>query len=85
MIKKIITNAGSNSHNIDYRSSGKEAKTKPAILDIFMDDEGKENYVLAGGKTTLADRYNQLWNPIKSEVQWKATGTNPDTRKAWLK
>lgn len=73
MINKIITPSNnSNSHNIDFRSSGKEAKTAPAILDTFMDDEGKENYVLEGGKTTLADRYNQIWMPIKSAVQWNA-------------
>ena len=81
MIQKIKTPSNnSNSHNVDYHSTGKVAMTAPKVLDEYFDDDGNKIYVLAGDKTQLADRYNQLWNPTKTPVQWGAKDKNPDGR-----
>lgn len=50
----------------------------PAILDQYVDDDGELNYILAGNRTSLASRYNSLWNPVKSQVNWKGKGDNPN-------
>lgn len=52
--------------------------TPPIIVDQFCDDDGELNYVLANGNTTLQSAYNSLWHPVKSQVNWKAKGDNPD-------
>lgn len=49
--------------------------TPPIIVDEFRDDNDELNYVLANGNTTLAVRYNSLWNPKPSPVQWQSKGT----------
>ena len=46
----------------------------PVILDQYVDDDGELNYVLTGNRTTLASRYNALWLPTKSAVNWKGKG-----------
>lgn len=55
--------------------------TKPKVIDKYMDDEGEEVYVLDNNRTSLASKYNQLWNPIRSEINWKSKGENPDKTK----
>jgi len=85
MITKIVSASNNtNSHNVDYQSSGKKAMTAPKILEEYIDDDGNKNYVLAGNKTQLADAYNQLWNPTKTPVQWNNRGINPDGRRRGL-
>ncbi len=52
----------------------------PVIVDQFVDDSGELNYVLANGNTTLQTAYNNLWKPIKTQVNWKAKGDRLDSR-----
>jgi len=57
----------------------------PIIVDQFFDDNDELNYVLASGNTTLANRYNSMWHPIKSQPNWKAKDANPDRSRNYLK
>ena len=50
----------------------------PIIAHDFIDDDGELNYALSNGNTTLASRYNAVWNPPKGIVNMKAKGRNPD-------
>lgn len=58
-------------------------QTAPKIIDTFMDDEGRKVYVLDNSRTSLADTYDSLWNPVKGKCNFdkKYKGENLDTRK----
>lgn len=55
-----------------------KAHTAPKIVDSFNDDAGEENYVLSNGNTTLASRYNAIWNPCKGTINPKGKGDRID-------
>ena len=54
---------------------------QPVIVDQFLDDNLELNYVLASGNTTLANRYDSMWNPKPGIVNMKAKDGNPDKRR----
>jgi len=47
---------------------------QPKVIDKYMDDEGEEVLVLDNGRTSLASKYNQLWNPHKGVIDMKSKG-----------
>ena len=61
--------------------TSKPAYTPPLIEHEFVDDNGELNYALKNGNTTLADKYNAIWHPTRSKVNWKAKAPNPDRTK----
>lgn len=83
MITKVITPSNNNnSHNVDYKSTGKVARVQPNIIDSFMQDDGETMLILSNGTQSLEKDYNRIWGSgVKGIVNWKAKGTNPDTRK----
>jgi len=66
--------------NVNFHADRKIYR-QPIICESFIDDDGNENYILDNGNTTLASRYLELWKPIKTAVQWKSKGDNPDRTK----
>ena len=46
----------------------------PKIVDEFIGDDGEKHYALSNGNTTLASRYNSLWNPTPGKVNWNGKG-----------
>ena len=85
MINKLITPSNnSNSHNVDYHSTGKVARVQPTIDDSFMQDDGETMLILSNGTQSLEKDYNRIWGTTKGIVNWKGRGVNPDTRKNWL-
>jgi hypothetical protein len=62
-----ITTQTAYGNNVEFKANVK-SYTPPLVIDTFMDDDGNENYLLANGNTSLADRYNALWNPKKGVV-----------------
>lgn len=57
----------------------------PTISDQFVDDEGILQFCLSNGNTMPADKYNQLWNPPKGQINWAAKGNGIDSRTNWIK
>ena len=86
MITKIVTPSNnSNSHNVDYKSTGKVARVQPNIIDSFMQDDGETMLILSNGTQSLEKDYNRIWGTTKGQVNWSARGENPDKRKLWMK
>lgn len=54
---------------------------QPKVVDEYMDDDGENHYVLDNGNTQLKRLYDSLWHPIKSVINWKSKGENPDKTK----
>lgn len=50
----------------------------PVIIDQFVDDSDELQFILANGNTIPANRYNSVWKPAKTAIQWAAKGSNPD-------
>ena len=85
MIQKIKTPSNnSNSHNVDYHSTGKVARVMPTITDSFMQDDGETMLILSNGSQSLEKDYNRIWGTTKGIVNWKGRGENPDGRKRGL-
>ena len=85
MITKIISPSNNtNSHNVDFQSSGKVAIVKPTIEDSFMQDNGEIMLVLSNGRQSLEKDYNRIWGTTKGVVNWKGKGINPDGRRRGL-
>jgi hypothetical protein len=74
-----ITTHTPQGNNVEFKASVK-CYTAPVVIDTFMDDEGNENYLLANGNTSLADRYNALWNPkkgiVNNNIKYKGENNN---------
>ena len=54
--------------------------TAPKIAHDFVDDDGELNYALENGNTTLASRYNAIWNPCKGIVNMKGRGNTIESK-----
>ncbi len=54
---------------------------QPKVVDEYMDDDGENHYILDNGNTQLKRLYDSLWHPIKSVINWKSKGENPDKTK----
>ena len=70
-------------HNgvLDFHASVK-AYRAPVIVSEFNDEvNGEKMYLLESGNTISAKKYNDMWKPAKSKINWKAKGANPDTTK----
>lgn len=52
----------------------------PIISHDFIDDNGELNYALQNGNTTLASRYNAIWNPCKGTINPKGKGGRIDSK-----
>lgn len=64
--------------NTTYHAQVRTWKT-PTIKDEFVNDDGVLTYVLESGATVAADRFNNLWHPVKSQVNWSAKGNRIDS------
>lgn len=86
MITKIVSPSNNtNSHNVDYQSSGKKAMTAPKIVESYLTDEGEIMHILDNGRETLDVAYMAIWGKAKGQINWKAKGENPDGRHRGLK
>ena len=86
MIQKIKTPSNnSNSHNVDYHSTGKVARVMPTITDSFMQDDGETMLILSNGSQSLEKDYNRIWGTTKGKIDWNGRGKNPDSRREWMK
>ena len=83
---KTNVNVGGKVPSINFHASVK-TWTAPKIEETFMDDEGRETYILANGHTQLAEGYNALWNPTRHtpNMDKKYKGEGLDGRTNWIK
>jgi hypothetical protein len=54
----------------------------PKIVDEITMDDGERHYVLENGHTSLVSRYNSLWKPKPTEINWKAKGPSIGNKQA---
>ena len=62
-------------------TTSKKAHSAPLVIGEHLNDDLEKMYVLDNGNQILADKYNSIWNPPKSQVNWKAKAANPDRTK----
>lgn len=77
-MKKAINENG----NIVYKPQVK-TYCQPKKLDEYMGDDGELYYVLDNGNTQLKRLYESLWNPVRTAINWKTKGKNPDKTKIY--
>jgi len=80
-MKKVITNLGSASHNVNFQPEGIKTHTAPVITGSYIYDEGKIIHTLENGNELSDENYIKHWGIPKGVINWKAKDHNPDTRK----
>jgi uncharacterized protein YgfB (UPF0149 family) len=64
---QFTTTGNDTTKSVEVRAEVK-SNAAPVISEQFTDDEGNLQYILHNGRTTLAEKYNALWNPVKGKV-----------------